>query len=66
MVLIWLLLRMASSEASSNSKSSGYRTMSTSFMWLSSRSSSGVNFTWAGPRRPKTWTSVTGEFFRPW
>jgi uncharacterized protein (DUF2267 family) len=25
-----------------------------------------VNFIWAGPRRPKTWTSVTGLAFSPW
>ena len=35
--------------------------MSTSWLCASSRSSSGVNFTWAGPRRPKTCTSVTGD-----
>ena len=39
--------------------------MSTSRSSPSSRSSSGVNFTEVGPRRPNTCTSVTGDAARP-
>ena len=64
MVRTWLFSSIAFSEASSKSKSSSYSTMSTSRECASSRSSSGVNFTCAGPRRPNTCTSVTGEAAR--
>ena len=49
---------MASIEPSSSSKPSGCTMTSTLGEWLSSRSSIGVNLTWAGPRRANTCTSL--------
>ena len=56
---------MASIEPSSSSKPSGCTMTSTLGECDSSRSSIGVNFTWAGPRRAKTWTSLAALALRP-
>ena len=68
MTLTWLFDASSWSACGSpaaRSKSSSYTITSTSGTSPSSRSSMGVNFTWVGPRRPNTCTSVTGDASRP-
>ena len=68
MTLTWLFARAAGRRAGRPRRARSPRRstmMSTSGTSPSSRSSIGVNFTWAGPRRPNTCTSVTGDASRP-